>query len=183
MSHRKKKKKSQSREDIVLDSFHSCPSLQGFLSHIPAKSAFLDSSKRGVGIHHCPSVNSYLARFQSLGNSVRTTNIVGENGSAQAMISVVCFVNDILFTREFGNALRGVSLVSVALHSKRPLLLTTTGPKISSFMIELLSSTSANAVFYGNGYDILASFQAWWKQLKLTYLHEITLLTNSVASK
>lgn len=74
------------RQDVVLDCFYCSPSLQSFLTHVPPKKTFFDSTKGNIRAEHRPHIDGHLAGLERLGGSVGLVDVVGEDSNTQAML-------------------------------------------------------------------------------------------------
>lgn len=62
------------------------PSLQIFLTHVPPKNTFFDSTKGNIRAEHRPHIEGHLAGLERLGGSVGLVDVVGEDSNTQAML-------------------------------------------------------------------------------------------------
>ena len=136
----------KARKDIILDCLDRCPAFQGVLAHVTTEPALLHSAKWNIRTEHRPCIHCDLTRLNGFRNAVGAVDVVGEKGCTQTVMGVVGFGNDFFLGGELGNALfLGMSIMEMVRCLR--ILLTATGPKISSRMIVASSATSAKAVF------------------------------------
>lgn len=90
---------------MKLDSLDLGPTFEGILAHITSISALLHTTEGNIRAQHGPRVNGHLSRFQGLGNTMRTVDIICEDSSTQSVGRIIGLGDDLGLTRKFGNAL------------------------------------------------------------------------------
>lgn len=94
---------------MIFHSLDRSPAFKRLLTHVSSKSAFLHTSEWDIRTKHRPRVDGDLARLKLLTHAVSTVNVVGEDGSTEAMMGIIGFENNFLFRIKFGNTLSSLS--------------------------------------------------------------------------
>lgn len=89
----------------ILDRFRRKPPIERLLAHVPPKPRLLHAAKRRVRVQQPPAVNRDLATLQRRRDALRTADVVGEDGGAEAVLAGIGLLDDLRLGGELRNRL------------------------------------------------------------------------------